>query len=106
MQNILVDGPVVSLSPTEQLIRNSSPCENWMVDVAYHLINHPVIGKLCNIRVDKDDAGTMTWMSMFDKNNFKKGKDNFFKYNGKEDTPSGYEDTVDAYFKSLAEGEE
>ncbi len=44
--------------------------------------------------------------SDIDKNNFKKGKDNFFKYNGKENTPSGYEDTVDAYFKSLAEGEE
>jgi len=40
-----------------------------------------------------------------EKNIAKRKKDNFFKYNGNESTPSGYEDTVEAYFKSLAQGE-
>ena len=92
-----------ALSPTEQLIRNSSPCENWMVDVAYHLINHPIIGKLCNIRVDKDGIGAILWMDTFDKNNFKKSIDDLVDKiicNIVEEIVSSGNDTF-TYFKNM-----
>ncbi|HCE43517.1 MAG TPA: hypothetical protein DET40_08215 [Lentisphaeria bacterium] len=55
--------------------------------------------------IDAKTAVNEAVKSDVEKNIAKKKKDNFFKYNGKENTPSGYEDTVEAYFKSLAEGE-
>ncbi len=56
--------------------------------------------------IDAKTAVSAAVKSDVDKNNQRKKKGNFFKYNGNESTPSGYEDTVEAYFKSLAEGEE
>ncbi len=41
-----------------------------------------------------------------DKANTRKRKDSIFKYSGSESTPPGYEDAVEAYFKSLAENED
>ncbi|MFZ2653367.1 MAG: hypothetical protein WAX69_00485 [Victivallales bacterium] len=55
--------------------------------------------------IDAKTAVNVAVKSDVDKNIAKKKKDNFFKYNGNENTPSGYEDTVESYFKSLAEGE-
>jgi hypothetical protein len=55
--------------------------------------------------IDAKTAVNEAVKSDTDKSTAKRKKDNFFKYNGNENTPSGYEDTVEAYFKSLAEGE-
>ncbi len=55
--------------------------------------------------IDAKTAVNEAVKSDTDKNIAKRRKDNFFKYSGNESTPSGYEDTVEAYFKSLAEGE-
>ncbi len=56
--------------------------------------------------IDAKTAVGAAVKSDVDKNSSRKMKGNFFKYDGKESTPSGYEDTVESYFRSLAEGEE
>jgi hypothetical protein len=73
-------------------------------------------GKGLNFRQAKDDvisslldaksAVNEAVKSDIDKNAGKKKKDFSFKYNSNENTPAGYEDTVEAYFKSLAAGDE
>ena len=73
-------------------------------------------GKGLNFRQAKDDvisslidaktAVNVAVKSDIDKNEGRKKKDFTFKYNSNENTPAGYEDTVEAYFKSLAKGDE
>lgn len=73
-------------------------------------------GKGLDFRQAKDDvisslmdaktAVNVAVKSDIDKNAGGKKKDFSFKYNSNENTPAGYEDTVEAYFKSLAKGDE
>lgn len=56
--------------------------------------------------IDAKTAVNVAVKSDIDKNAGGKKKDYSFKYNSNENTPAGYEDTVEAYFKSLAKGDE
>jgi hypothetical protein len=56
--------------------------------------------------MDAKTAVNVAVKSDVDKSTVGKKKDFQFKYNSNENTPAGYEDTVEAYFKSLAKGDE
>ena len=56
--------------------------------------------------MDAKTAVNVAVKSDVDKSTVGKKKDFQFKYNSNENTPAGYEDTVEAYFKSLAKRDE